>query len=166
MEIVGRPMNSKKSSKLGGEAMWTNLEVSFDGAMMDIYRRAKLEAGYNATRYFQMLTEHRGLETARILLHAANVSEGYTALWERGRLDLTVEALIHDHPEYQPLFTPEEREIGRRRLQDYSYAPAIDPLEQFIGALPTDVPDWTSQHDKYVGQSLMDEMCDNRATET
>jgi hypothetical protein len=39
-----------------------------------------------------MLYEHRGLETARILLHSTNVSEGYT----RGRLDLTVEAVVHD----------------------------------------------------------------------
>ena len=38
-----------------------------------------------------MLHEHRGLETARILLHASSVSEGYVALWERKRLDLTVE---------------------------------------------------------------------------
>ena len=74
-----------------------NLEERFDTAMMDIYRRAKSEAKYSATRYFQMLTDHRGLETARLLLHSNSVSEGYTALWERGRLDLTVEALIHDH---------------------------------------------------------------------
>lgn len=45
-----------------------------------------------------MLHEHGGLQTARILIHAATVSEGYTALWERG-LDLTVEALIHDNPQ-------------------------------------------------------------------
>jgi hypothetical protein len=31
-----------------------------------------------------------------------NVSEGCTALWERGRLDLTVEALIHDNPQWHP----------------------------------------------------------------
>ena len=89
--------------------MPSNLEERFDAAMMDIYRRAKSEAKYNAARYFQMLAEHRGLETARLLLHASAVSEGYTALWERGRLDLTVEALIHDHPEYHSLFTEEER---------------------------------------------------------
>jgi hypothetical protein len=105
-----------------------------------------------------MLTEHRGLETARILLRAVAVSEGYTALWERGRLDLTVEALIHDHAEYHPLFTDEERAMARRRLEEYRYPPVIDPLEQFIGAFRSDVPDWANQPDKYLGQSLMDEM--------
>jgi len=41
-----------------------NLGKEFDMAMMGIYRRAKSEAGYNATRFLQMLQEHRGLETA------------------------------------------------------------------------------------------------------
>jgi len=102
------------------------LETQFDNAMMDIYHRAKSEARYNATRYFQMLTDHRGLETARILLHADTVSEGYTALWERNRLDLTVEALIRDNPQYHSLFTDEERETARRRLEQYEYAPVVD----------------------------------------
>ena len=138
--------------------MTKTLEERFDAAMMDIYRRAKTEAHYNASRYFQMLTEHRGLETARILLHADTVSDGYTALWERKRLDLTVEALIHDHPEYQALFTPDEHEIARRRLKEYQYAAAVDPLEKFIGAFPSDVPDWANEHDKYLGHAQAENM--------
>jgi hypothetical protein len=72
-----------------------HLVAEFDQEMFRIYERARSEANYNATRFLQMLYEHRGLEIARILLHSTNVSEGYTALWERGRLDLTVEAVIH-----------------------------------------------------------------------
>ena len=97
------------------------LERRFDGAMLDIYLRAKSDARYNATRFLQMLNEHRGLETARILLHAKTVSEGYTALWERKRLDLTVEALVLA-PEYASLFTDDERKIARRRLEDYGHS--------------------------------------------
>ncbi len=88
--------------------------------MLNIYRCAKVEAGYNATRFLKMLQENRGLETARILLHAINVSDGYKALWERGRLDLTVEALIM-HEKWHPLFSEQEREIARRRLREYNY---------------------------------------------
>lgn len=106
--------------------MKTKLEERFDEAMMDIYRRAKSEANYIASRYLEMLHEHRGLDTARILLHAEAVSDGYTALWERGRLDLTVEALIHDHPEFHPLFTEQERQIARRRLEEYKYSSPVD----------------------------------------
>lgn len=94
------------------------LVAEFDQQMLRIYQRALSEANYKATRFLQMLHEHRGLETARILLHSPNVSEGYTALWERGRLDLTVEAVIHDNPKWHPLFTEEELAICAQRLKE------------------------------------------------
>jgi hypothetical protein len=96
------------------------LEREFNMAMLNIYKRAYDEAGYNATRFLQMLRENQGVETARILIHASNVSDGYTALWERGRLDLTVEALIIDK-KWHPLFSEQELEIARRRLREYRY---------------------------------------------
>ena len=88
--------------------------------MMDIYHRALRECNYNATRYLNMLYEHRGLITAKILINAQNVSEGYTALWERQRLDLTVEALVLE-PEWQEFFSDEERAIAKERLIQYGY---------------------------------------------
>ena len=102
--------------------MATDLEARFDDAMMRIYVRAKTEVGYNATRYLQMLHDNRGLDTARTLVLADNPSEGYTALWERKRLDLTVEALVLQ-PEWQPLFSEEPAllERARQRLTDYGY---------------------------------------------
>jgi hypothetical protein len=100
--------------------MSKNLEGEFDSAMMGVYWRALTECDYKATRFLQMLHQHRGLETARKLLHGTNVSEGYVAPWERHRLDLTVEALIL-HQEWHGLFSEEEREIARARLADYDY---------------------------------------------
>ena len=101
----------------------------FDQAMHEVYRRALSEAGYKAARFLEMLDAHHGLQTARILLHAANVSEGYTALWERGRLDLTVEAVIHNNPKWHSLFTSEELAICRSRLQEYGYFKGGKPNE-------------------------------------
>ena len=97
-------------------------ECAFDAAMMRIDVRVRDEVGYNATRFLQMLHDHRGLETARILVNATQPSEGYTALWELGRLDLTVEALVLQ-PEWQSLFAeePEFLDRARRRLADYRY---------------------------------------------
>ena len=108
--------------------MPTDIESQFHEAMLDIYRRAKAEAGYNATRFLSMVVEHGGLKTARYLLHAAKVSEGYTALYERKRLDLTVEAMIL-RPEWQAVFSDVERRIAVNRLREYGY----------LGSLP-DVP--------------------------
>jgi hypothetical protein len=30
-----------------------------------------------------------------------------------------------------------------------------DPLEKFIGAFNSNIPDWADEHDKYLGQSLL-----------
>ena len=101
--------------------MPTRLEIEFHAAMESIYRRAKDEADYNATLLRGMVAEHGGLEAARILINAHSVSDGYTALWELGRLDLTVEAMVIENPEFHTLFTDDELERCRQRLRDYGY---------------------------------------------
>lgn len=95
--------------------------MTFDQAMFDIYKRAKRETGYNATLFLQMVTNNGGLQTARTLINARKPSDGYTALYERGRLDLTVEAMILENPRWHELFTPEELERARGRLKQYGY---------------------------------------------
>ena len=102
----------------------TALQDQFHERMLEIYIRAKSEANYNATIFLRMLNDHGGLETARRLIHALAVSDGYTALWERKHLDLTVEAVIHDNPIWHPLFTEEELEICANRLREYEYLPS------------------------------------------
>lgn len=98
-----------------------SLVADFDEEMLGIYQRALSEARYKATRFLTMLHDHRGLETAKLLIHSQGVSEGYTALWVRQRLDLTVEAVIYDNSKWHPLFTAEELEICRKRLENYQY---------------------------------------------
>jgi hypothetical protein len=98
--------------------MDTKQERGLTQALMTAYTRAKTECKYNATRFLQMLSEHGGLETARILLHAPGVSEGYSKLFEKGRLDLTLEYVVLQ-PEWQDLFTSDELAIARKRLKDY-----------------------------------------------
>jgi len=100
--------------------MPTDLEKRFNEAMLEVYRRANAEAGYSAARFLSMVTEMGGYETARTLIHSPKVSEGYTALWDGGRLDLTVEAVMLQ-PEWRDLFPELEREIARGRLAEYGY---------------------------------------------
>ncbi len=109
--------------------MPSQLESEFHSAMLEIYRRAKSEADYNATRFLGMLAERGGLETARYLIHAPTVSDGYAALWERDRLDLTVERVILE-PNWKPLFTTLERRIAVKRLRDYEYRGALPDREE------------------------------------
>jgi len=98
-----------------------NLEKQFDAAMMGIYTRARDEADDTAKIFFGTLCDKKGVLTAWQLMNAPRPSDGYTALWRRGRLDLTVEALIIDDPTWHSLFTPSELDKARRRLAEYGY---------------------------------------------
>jgi hypothetical protein len=98
-----------------------DLEAQFTEATFEIYRRAKAEANYPANIFLQMITDRGGRATAKTLINAPKPSDGYTALYLRKRLDLTVEAVIVDNPRWHILFTPEEIEKARRRLIEYRY---------------------------------------------
>jgi hypothetical protein len=98
-----------------------DLLKQFDGAMFEIYSRAKSEAGYNATIFLRMLGDRRGLATAKYLINSPKPSDGYTHLYERARLDLTVEAMVVESPKWHALFTTEELEKARLRLKQYGY---------------------------------------------
>lgn len=100
------------------------LKRLFTVAMFDLYRRAKDEANYPANIFLRMISERGGVETARYLINQSQPSDGYTHLYERGRIDLTVEALVVENPRWHPLFAAEEIEKARRRLVEYGYAPA------------------------------------------
>lgn len=104
-----------------------DIEALFDQAMFDVYRRAKVEAGYNATVFLKMITDNRGINAAKTLINSAQPSDGYTALYLRGRLDLTVEALVIEDERWHQLFTDEELTRARKRLRDYRYDPRSGP---------------------------------------
>lgn len=101
----------------------TDLAKQFDEAMLTIYRRAKSEAKYNAKIFFRMLSDRGGLETAKYLINSSQPSEGYTHLYERGRLDLTVEALVVEESRWHSLFNTDELARAEKRLADYHYRP-------------------------------------------
>ena len=97
-----------------------DLENKFDQVMLSIYERAKDECKYNATRFLQMNTEHGGVQTAKILINAPHISDGFAELWKLGRLDLSVEAVILKL-EWESLFSDEERNIAKKRLIEAGY---------------------------------------------
>lgn len=97
-----------------------DLKREFHKDMIAIYQNAKKECGYNATRFLQMLASQDGLTVAKSLIHKSQPTDGFSTLWELGRLDLTVEALILV-PKYRELFTEEEREVVEERLREYDF---------------------------------------------
>jgi hypothetical protein len=103
----------------------TDLETRFNQAMFDVYRRAKAEAKYTATDFYEMITSDGGRFTAKRLINSAQPSRGYTELYLRKRLDLTVEAVVVENPQWHPLFVQEEIEKAEKRLRAYGYEPPV-----------------------------------------
>ncbi|MBM3935438.1 MAG: hypothetical protein FJ319_14305 [SAR202 cluster bacterium] len=105
-------------------------ERDFDLAMREIYAEAKRPpCNYNASYFLQMLNEHGGLGTARRLLAAPQVSDGFTQLYLRSRLDLTVERNVL-RPKFRGLFTAVELETATARLKDLGYK--VDGKDEFV----------------------------------
>jgi hypothetical protein len=102
------------------------IEDQFTGAMFTIYRRAKSEAGYPANIFLNMLNEKGGLATAKFLINSREESTGYTELFLRKRLDLTVEAMVVEDERWHGLFTEEELTRARQRLAKHGYIPKLD----------------------------------------
>ncbi len=97
------------------------LEKQFDTAMMEVYTRAKSEANYIASIFHQMLIRQGGLATARQLINDPKESIGYTELFLRKRLDLTVEAVVYDNSKWHALFDNDEMEKIQKRLEVHGY---------------------------------------------
>lgn len=93
---------------------------AFDLAMQGIYDQAA-SFGYRPTRFREMLAGLGGVETARRLI-GGSATSGFDKLWEHGRLDLSVEALVTD-PRWRPLFSDEEAQVAGKRLKQYGYTP-------------------------------------------
>lgn len=97
-----------------------DLVRQFHKEMQGIYTRTLSETGYKASKFFNLVDDLGGIEAARRLVGAPNPSEGFTVLWELGRLDLTVEALML-RPEFRGLFTRELLERAQSRLGDHGF---------------------------------------------
>lgn len=96
----------------------TDLEKQFEREMYDIYISGNQECGYNAARFLQMLRKNGGVQTAKQLINKEGGTYGFSVLWEKHRLDLSVEARVLK-PEYHDLFSDDDRAICKERLEKF-----------------------------------------------
>lgn len=89
-------------------------------AMHDYARRARVELRYVPSYFIAMLNERGGYETAIDLIQRPKPSEGFIKLYQLGRLDLTVEALVLED-DWKSLFDEEILNIARTRLRAVGY---------------------------------------------
>lgn len=97
----------------------SKLELKFENELHDKMFIAKKECGYNPTYFNQMLAEIGGITTAKRLIEKAlatgNPSDGFTTLFLKGRLDLSMEDSVCKE-EYQELFEKHEIEYFKKIL--------------------------------------------------
>jgi len=103
--------------------MSASLDGEFHRAMLDIYQAAA-DLGYHPARFRQIVREHGGVAAAKRLLSGPVAQSGLMTLWELGRLDISMEALVVQE-RWKPLFSDEERQAARDRLSAHGYHPAI-----------------------------------------
>lgn len=102
------------------------LEVAkraFDSALRSAIEESEQALHYNPRALKVMVSEDGAVGAARRLLQSSSVSDGFVLLWERQRLDLSVEALALDE-RFTALFTSTERDVARGRLDEFGYVPA------------------------------------------
>lgn len=119
--------------------MATRAEIEFHKEMVEGAQRLKRDIGYNPTRFNQMVGEHGGPEAARQLLAGRDASDGFTTLWEAGRLEMSVEAAAL-LPWYEPLFSEEQRAVAKRRLVEHRF-----DVAEFLTARTRTPPDWSEE---------------------
>lgn len=97
-----------------------DLLKQFHHAMVSIYQRSLKETGVNHSMFLRMIHERGAHATALHLIHASHPSDGYTDLYSKSRLDLTVEALVLQN-HWGPIFQDETRLLARKRLVEYRF---------------------------------------------
>ena len=98
------------------------LEQKFHREALSGCETLRRKHGYNPTYYLRMVAEQGAVGAAKHLLAAEGVQSGLFTLWECGRLEMSIEAMVIN-PEYAELFTPDEIRIARKRLADLRYTP-------------------------------------------
>jgi len=109
----GKPQSGFKISN--DHIKWEN---EFNVRTFEIYGLAK-NIGYSARRYLQKIRKDGGVESSKYWLNPKKkdqpFSEGFKTLINRGKLDISLEALVLKYP-YNNLFTKEELDVALSRL--------------------------------------------------
>ena len=97
--------------------------MDFNERIQKAIKESIEKCNYTPHLFIQMVNEHGAVETAKKLINSSKPSDGYVKLYEKSRLDLTVENIVLEE-EWADLFTPEELNKARKRLKDFNFIPA------------------------------------------
>ncbi len=109
------------------------LKKSFHQEMIHLYKKMIKLIKYKPTRLIDYINKYGGYEAAVKYINTESNVQDFAVLWEKERLDLSVEALITSE-NYRSLFQEEVLVFCDRKLKEYSYAPRkIEEVEESSG---------------------------------
>lgn len=97
------------------------LKNKFNEEVFLAVEKMKKEENYIPTRFIQMLqqSENNAYEVVQRLV-TKEFSSGLEKLWEKGKLELSMEAIMIK-PEYKSLFSPEIIKTCEKKLKQFGY---------------------------------------------
>jgi hypothetical protein len=96
-------------------------ESDLAGALDDVIQRCEQELGYRPRKLRVLINQLGAVGAVRRLLANRAPSDGFVLLWEKQRLDLSVEALVADQ-RFTHLFDADEHATARHRLEEFGFA--------------------------------------------
>ena len=94
--------------------------MTFENRINSAIKESISACNYKPTAFIHMISDLGTLKAVKKLINTPKVSDGYVRLFEKQRLDLTVEAIALEN-EWNELFTIQELNICRKRLHDFGY---------------------------------------------
>ena len=102
-----------------GEVVYMALEAEFEAQMHKALREAA-KLGYRPTRFEEKMEREGAVAYAKELVISGEFQSGLKRLKQMNRLDLSIEHLVANCPRFHCLFTKDEIEAARWRLDEVS----------------------------------------------
>lgn len=115
------------------ESNTEQLKKLFHQEIIDLYKKIIKFVKYKPTRLMDYINKYGGYEAAVKYISTESNVQDFAVLWEKERLDLSVEALITNE-KFRSLFSEDILSFCDRKLKEYSYAPnKIEEVEEPSG---------------------------------
>ncbi len=119
--------------------------MTFEERISKAIKESVSACNYKPSAFIQMIDNYGTENAVKRLINSSNVSAGYIKLYEKKRLDLTVEAIALEE-EWSHLFSEKELKKAETRLRDYNYS--IPPRSKN--------PSWTNEELEAVLKAYID----------
>ena len=96
-----------------------SIEMKFQQRLNDAIEEM-ISYGYKPQIFITMCNEEGAVNASKDVINSEKITDGFTRLWELGKLKLSVENIIQE-PEWHELFSDDDRKKSKKRLKDYGF---------------------------------------------